>query len=151
MLGLNTVLKHPAPGLTGFMVGRHTDQDFYKWMESNPVPRDAFHRYMEDKLRDLPSWLDVLRFDEELGKGLTGSDVAFVDVGGGQGQQCQALKDRFPSLPGRVILQDRPEVLEKALAVEGMERHPYDYVTEQPVKSSCRCPTLFAASAEPSC
>lgn len=89
---------------------------------------------MEAQFASLPTWLDAVDFEAEMGKGLTSDSVAFVDVGGGNGQQCDSLKKKFPELAGRFVLQDRPEVLEKALAVDGMEKMSYDYLTEQPVK-----------------
>lgn len=116
-----------------FKVGQHTDQDFYTWMETHPVQQGAFHRFMEAQFASLPTWLDVVDFRSELGQGRAAGEVAFVDVGGGVGHQCAAFKKKFPGLEGRVVLQDRPEVLEKALPVEGMEKQSYDFLTEQPV------------------
>lgn len=132
---LNTVISQPEKKLLAFQVGHKTDVDFYTWLESHPVESGAFHRFMEAQFQRLPSWLEFYNFKEESGKDLSPTDVAFVDVAGGNGQQCEAFKKMCPDLPGRVILQDRPEVLQKALPVEGMETQPYDYFTEQPVKS----------------
>lgn len=89
---------------------------------------------MEAQFASLPTWLDAVDFEAEMGKDLTDNDVAFVDVGGGNGQQCASLKEKLPQISGRVVLQDRPEVLDKALSVDGMEKMSYDYLTEQPVK-----------------
>lgn len=83
----------------------------------------------------LPTWLDAVAFDTEVVQGASPEDVVFVDVGGGNGSQCAALKKAFPELTGRLILQDRPAVLEKALEVEGMELMAHDFLTEQPVHS----------------
>ena len=91
---------------------------------------------MEAQFASLPTWLDVVDFSD-FSKGLTPSDAAFVDVGGGNGQQCDALLKKFPDLRGRVVLQDTPNVLGKALQVERMEKMSYDYLTEQPVKGTC--------------
>lgn len=142
---LNSVLSQPEAKLNAFKTGQRSDQDFYTWLETHPVQQGAFHRFMEAQFASLPTWLDVVDFKTEMGTDLTSSDVAFVDVGGGNGQQCASLKARFPEIQGRIVLQDRPEVLEKALSVDGMERMSYDYLTEQPVKSEfskqapCRC------------
>lgn len=64
-----------------------------------------------------------------------------MDVGGGNGQQCVELLNEFPSLKGRgrIVLQDRKDVLEKAIVEDGIERMAYDYLTEQPVKGTT-CP-----------
>ena len=130
---LNGVLSKPEKQ-SAFKSGQHTEEDFYTWLETHPVQQGAFHRFMEAQFASLPTWLDAVDFEAEMGKDLTGNDVAFVDVGGGNGQQCASLKEKFPQMNGRVVLQDRPEVLDKALSVDGMEKMSYDYLTEQPVK-----------------
>jgi hypothetical protein len=57
---------------------------------------------------------------------------------------CAALKKALPRLQGRIILQDRPAVLEGALEVAGMEKMPHNFLTEQPVKSKTSlCVTLL--------
>ena len=81
----------------------------------------------------LPIWLDVYPF-EELTKGVTPETPLFIDVGGGVGHQCLALKERFPDVQGRVVLQDRPEVIEHSLPIEGVEKEPYDFWTPEPIK-----------------
>ncbi|PSN65247.1 putative sterigmatocystin 8-O-methyltransferase precursor [Corynespora cassiicola Philippines] len=133
---LHQVLNDPAPGKTAFKVGQHSNEDFYTWMETHPIQQGAFHRFMEAQFAMLPTWLDVISFQAEVAEGSAKDDILFVDVGGGNGSQCAALKKAFPELAGRIILQDRPAVLGKALDVEGMERMAHDFLTEQPVKNA---------------
>lgn len=95
---------------------------------------------MDAQLSSLPIWMDAVDFADEYGKDLKADDVAFVDVGGSIGHQCAAFKARLPLLPGRVVLQDRPEVLVDALAVPGMETQSYDYLTPQPVRGELNLP-----------
>lgn len=90
---------------------------------------------MEAQFATLPTWLDAVSFDMEVAKDVGTEEVVFVDVGGGNGSQCSALKKAFPELKGRIILQDRPAVLEKALKIDGMELMAHDFLTEQPVHS----------------
>lgn len=104
-------------------------------METHPVQQGAFHRFMEAQFAMLPTWLDVVPFGTEVAQGASPEDVVFVDVGGGNGSQCAALRKAFPELKGRIILQDRPAVVEKALKVDGMEVMAHDFLTEQPVRS----------------
>ena len=56
-----------------------------------------------------------------------------IDIGGGVGHEIQAIKQYYPSLPGRLILQDTPETIKRALPIEGMETMEYDFFTKQPV------------------
>ncbi|KAF7561618.1 hypothetical protein G7046_g2514 [Stylonectria norvegica] len=133
---LNTVLNTPGSHLTAFKVGQHTEEDFYTWMETHHVQQGAFHRFMEAQFASLPTWLDDIDFQSELAKDAAPTETIFVDVGGGSGQQCASLKASYPNLEGKVVLQDRPDVLQKALAVEGMENMSYDFLTQQPVKDA---------------
>lgn len=91
---------------------------------------------MEAQFASLPTWLDVVDFEAELAHSLDGTKAAFVDVGGGSGQQCVAFKEKLPLIKARIVLQDRPDVLAKALESEGIEKMEYDYLTEQPVKGN---------------
>lgn len=134
-VALNEVLGNAQPGKTAFKLGQHSEEDFYTWMETHPVQQGAFHRFMEAQFAMLPTWLDVISFDTEVARDAGAHDVVFVDVGGGNGSQCATLRKAFPDLKGRIILQDRPAVLEKALTVDGMEPMAHDFLTEQPVHS----------------
>lgn len=145
------MLGRPDEKLNAFKVGQRSEQDFYTWIETHPVQQGAFHRFMEAQFASLPTWLDVVDFEADMGKGLTDSDCAFVDVGGGNGQQCEALRKKLPQLKGRVVLQDRPEVLEKALSVDGMDKMSYDYLTEQPVKGTLWHPGVIRPAVSHTC
>lgn len=105
-------------------------------MDTHPVQRDAFHHFMEAQFATLPTWLDVVDFAGEMASGTGEDDVAFIDVGGGNGSQLAVLKKACPDVKGRMILQDQAYVLERAVEVEGMEKMAYDFLTEQPVKGS---------------
>jgi hypothetical protein len=117
-----------------FKLGQNSSEDFYTWMDTHPVQKHAFHNFMKEQFASLPTWLDVVPFAAEFAQDLQPDDVVFVDVGGGNGSQCAALKKSLPDLKGRVVLQDQSYVLETALEVEGMEKMPYDFFTEQPIK-----------------
>lgn len=129
-------MNHPSDPRTPFEIGHDSPTDFYTWLETHPVQGAAFHRFMEAQFASLPSWLDVIAFDTEYAASSNPEIPIFVDVGGGNGQQCVLLQKKFPSLKGRVVLQDRPAVLEKAAVTGSIEIMPYDYLTEQPVKGT---------------
>jgi hypothetical protein len=46
------------------------------------------------------------------------------------------VRTKFPKFQGRVILQDRAEVLAKAVLYDNIEPISYDYLTPQPVKGA---------------
>jgi trans-aconitate methyltransferase len=85
-----------------------------------------------------PLFLDALDFEKRFGQDTTNSTVLFVDVGGSTGSQSLALRQRYPDLPGRVLLQDRPEVVEQAKSQlpssAKIEAEVYNIFTPQPVK-----------------
>ncbi|KAK8093327.1 S-adenosyl-L-methionine-dependent methyltransferase [Apiospora hydei] len=130
------ILKKPRDShMTAFKLGQHTEEDFYTWLETHPANQAAFHRFMEAQFASLPTWLDVFDFKTELGRDAAPTDIMFVDVGGGNGSQCAGLRKVWPDMPGKMILQDKPQVLEKVLRVEGMEVMGHDFLTEQPVRA----------------
>lgn len=131
---LNNTLKDPNTTRTAFQNSFDTDLTYYQWAETHPLEKNAFHHFMEEHIANLPHWLDAFDFRDEFGAGLTDDDVAFVDIGGSIGHQCEALRRRHPNLKGRVILQDLPDVIENALPVPGMEKMSHNYLEEQPIK-----------------
>ncbi|RYP27378.1 hypothetical protein DL768_011246 [Monosporascus sp. mg162] len=70
--------------------------------------------------------------------GFEGDDGAafLVDIGGSIGHDIQEFLHKYPSPPGRLILQDLPVVIGQIKSLdEKIERMGYDF-TEQPVKES---------------
>lgn len=57
----------------------------------------------------------------------------FVDVGGGHGHQCIQLGKKYPSLLGRLVLQDLPAAINKVPLIEGVKAEAYDFFEKQPV------------------
>ncbi|KAL6720893.1 hypothetical protein ACLMJK_002818 [Lecanora helva] len=82
------------------------------------------------------SWLDEFNFEQEVAPNSDSEEIIFVDVGGGIGTQCFNLRQHFPHLAGRVILQDLETPIKQALKVDGMETMIHDFLTEQPVKGA---------------
>ncbi|KAF1958923.1 S-adenosyl-L-methionine-dependent methyltransferase [Byssothecium circinans] len=143
---LHRVLKNNGPdSLTAFQAGHSTpEKDMYVWFEDHPVQQGAFYRFMNIVSAGLPPWLDAIRFDEEVGANAKPDEIIFVDVGGGFGWQCQALRKAYPRLTGRVVLEDRADVIAKGEAAEdtapfeqlGIETVKYDFFTPQPIKGA---------------
>lgn len=82
-----------------------------------------------------PAALPTYPFVAKAGK-LGAEEVAIVDIGGGRGQFLERLRKQCPELPGRLVLQDLPQLVrplketEKDLCFEPME---YDMFTLQPI------------------
>ena len=110
-----------------------TDLSKFNWQKSRPDLSSAFGLWMQSQHDRQLTWLHVMDFGE-LVQGSTTETPVFVDVGGGIGHQCALLKDKVPDLVGKVILQDSPSVIQKALPTAGVEKTVYDFWEEQPVK-----------------
>lgn len=80
--------------------------------------------------------LGVYPYDEELTTGNRADHPLLVDIGGGRGHAMLEIKKAYPGLAGRLILQERQEVLESIAEDElpGVEKMTHDFFTAQPVK-----------------
>ena len=97
--------------------------------------------------------LEAVNFAAEVGarRSVTETDTILVDVGVGNGSQCALLRRAWPEMPGRLILQDRHDVVAKALEVQGMGKMSYDFLTKHPVLSKYlpRCGPLSRRLGRP--
>ncbi|GKZ28714.1 hypothetical protein AbraIFM66950_011781 [Aspergillus brasiliensis] len=128
---------------TAFHLGKQTDQDLFSWLQTHPQDQSTFNAWMSAQRETHPNFLDVINFEQRFASGATAtaSTVLFVDIGGSKGHQSIAFKERYPSLPGRIIVQDLPHVIEAVRAnplpgFEGIETQPHDMFTPQPVKGA---------------
>jgi hypothetical protein len=64
-----------------------------------------------------------------------------VDVGGGCGHQAKPLKDTFPNLPGKLVVQDLPQMEGKG--IPGIEFQAHDFFLEQPIKGKYSFPQSY--------
>ncbi|KAK9788263.1 putative O-methyltransferase [Seiridium cardinale] len=107
---LQTELHHSS-----FQLAHKTELPFFAWLASNPPYMEKFSSYMSAYRAGKPSWADpgfypiadrlTQMFDSK------SSEVLLVDVGGGTGHDLKELKEKHPSLPGKLILQDQPDVI----------------------------------------
>ena len=80
-------------------------------------------------------WLDFYPFEQKLTAeaGNNAKDVIFVDVGGALGSEIKELRKRYPTLKGKMILQDRQQTVDLVSADPGMVAMVHDFFTPQPV------------------
>jgi hypothetical protein len=122
-----------------FQAAHNTNLPFFAWLAANPPYLEKFSNYMAAYRAGKPSWVDPGFYPVQ--ERLSGtydpnsSDVLLVDVGGGTGHDLRELKDKHPFLPGRLILQDQPDVIATVKDFEGVfEPTSYDFFTPQPVR-----------------
>ena len=116
-----------------FQKAHSTDLTPFPWMRENPKILNNFNVWMAAWREGQNNFLDVFSLTEFV----LNSDPAtplFVDIGGGIGHQCLALRKRLPNVPGRVIFQDLLPVIAQAIQVEGVEPMVHDFMSEQPIK-----------------
>lgn len=65
-----------------------------------------------------------------------GSDGALlVNVGGGMGHDLREFKAQFPQMPGKIVLQERPEVIQQIKdTILGVELMEHNFFTGQPIR-----------------
>jgi hypothetical protein len=93
-----------------------------------------FLPWMVAQRAGMPAWFDVFPFAKELGQNTTPLTPLFVDVGGAMGHQAIAFKEKFADIPGRVILQDLPQVIANVPNLKGVEKMEYNFWEPQPIK-----------------
>ena len=75
-------------------------------------------------------------FVEGLFEGSNSETDLFVDIGGGIGHQCAALRAIMPVDRGRIYLQDQEALVQSALRTDGVINIATDFWQEQPVIGS---------------
>lgn len=105
------------------------------WALSQPAKAKNFQIWMDAVHQQKSSWLDVFPF-EKLVHDLGPRTPLFIDIGGGIGSQCAAIRAKFPQVPGRVVLQELPPAIQQAIPTDGVEIMVHDFWTEQPIKGA---------------
>ncbi|KIA75618.1 O-methyltransferase [Aspergillus ustus] len=117
-----------------FQKGFRTEESIFEWLPQNPKQLKWLGQTMA--LERPTVWVDHFPVLEYLGDFAAADKTLFVDVGGSIGHQAKALRDRFPTLPGKVIVQDLPGVVAEAPPIEGVEFVGFDFFNPQPVQGA---------------
>jgi len=122
---------------TPFQKAYNTNLPAFLFMIHEPQRMEWFQQFMTVHRAGLSDWLSVFPVEKEVGSwSATPKKAVFVDIGGGYGHQCMALKTKYPDLPGRVILQDLPGTLEQVLPIPGVEAMAQNFFEPQAIKSA---------------
>lgn len=105
----------------------------FEWMSAHPEDLRHFNNYMAlSRKLSQRSWLDVYPVATEAADWPTEQPL-FVDAGGALGHQCAKFKKEHPNLKGRVVLQDLPHTIQRALSTPGVDNMVHDLFEPQPV------------------
>ena len=114
----------------------HTTGNIFEWFPKNPKQLEYFNLFMTGQREGRANWLDFYPLKAQIVDGFQGSDdaVILVDVGGAMGHEILAIKEKYPNLPGKLVLQDLPDTVKQVTIIPGMQAMAHDFFTEQPLK-----------------
>ena len=114
---------------------------FYETLASSPQTLNMFNKAMMQQEASLPT-LGMFPFPSLRQEVEAEPERVFVvDIAGGRGQSLLLIQketDNGFGTGAKMILQDRPHVLDTIPQelLPGIEKMPYDFYTEQPIKSN---------------
>lgn len=95
-----------------FQLGANTSLGFWEYLHAEPERMQLFSAGMRARTTIGSGKANsVFPFGEAL-KGCVETDIAIVDVGGGRGQALEAIKQEWPQIKGRLVLQDLAHVID---------------------------------------
>ncbi|KAL8721599.1 MAG: hypothetical protein Q9225_001763 [Loekoesia sp. 1 TL-2023] len=130
---------HPTNIAGGpFQYAHKTPSPFFVWLYEKPELASCFNNYMSGYRARKSSWVDpgFYPVEDRLGNGMKEGteEVLLVDVGGGLGHDLELLKQQHAHVPGRLILQEKPEVISQITAPNTIfEKMAHDFFTPQSV------------------
>ncbi|PLB43410.1 putative O-methyltransferase [Aspergillus steynii IBT 23096] len=121
-----------------FQFALNTSDHYFDWLVKHPADQAAFNSVMTlgRQVRS-EEWFNYYPVADKLAF-CSPERVLLIDIGGGIGHDITEFKNKFPSLPGRLILQDLPQVINdmKAPLPSGVEAMPYSMFEAQPEKGA---------------
>ncbi|KAI1097619.1 O-methyl transferase B [Jackrogersella minutella] len=121
---------------TALQMGWNTKKQTFDLMLTLPNAMDDFHTYMALRRQADLSWLTVYPVRQEAADLTDQQRPLYVNIGGGIGHQCAQFREKYPDLPGRVILQDLPSTVARALPTPGVENMAHDFFEPQPIRGA---------------
>jgi hypothetical protein len=82
-----------------------TDKGPFTWFSDHPTNMAYFNEYMASRRGPELSWLSVYPVRQEAANWSAGRPL-YVNIGGNIGHQCAEFREKYPDIPGQVILQD---------------------------------------------
>lgn len=125
---------------SAWQLGHHTELGLWEFLNADPQRMKVFNSGMRSLASVTGSSVGPYPFVKELNaQPLAADEIVLVDVGGGYGQALERIKKDFPSLQGRMCLQDQPHVIQDARArglPVGIEAQGTSFFEPNPVKGA---------------
>lgn len=135
-IGFKNVSGAPGP----FQNAHKTDLGLYSWLATDPPMMTNFNNFMSGHLISRKEWFDFFPVDDILLKHANSDDpdaTLLVSVAGGVGHDTETFHKRFPTAPGKLVLQDLPPVIDNIKQLDAtVVRMKYDFFTPQPIKGA---------------
>ncbi|KAL5622632.1 hypothetical protein FOBRF1_001882 [Fusarium oxysporum] len=129
--------NYQHPGLTNgpYQYAHNSSLPFFDWLAANPPFVNLFGSFMSVYRAGNTDWWTFYPVEERLSSGFDTniSDVFLVDVGGGRGHDLLSFSNSIKP-PGRLILQDLPEVIADVTDKSVFETQKHDFSTPQQVQ-----------------
>ncbi|KAI1179302.1 S-adenosyl-L-methionine-dependent methyltransferase [Nemania sp. FL0916] len=131
-----TGYKNPTDPLhTVFQDAFKTDLHQFSWLGQHPENLAYFNDFMAFRRQPELTWLTVYPVQEQV-RDWDPERPVYVNMGGGIGHQCAQFLAKYPDVSGRVILQDLPHSIAKALPTPRVENIAHDFFEPQPIKGA---------------
>lgn len=129
--------ENPSDAYNGpFQHSKGTKLHFFDYLATKPKISEAFNTVMKQSLRRPGlQWYEYFPVEAKL-RVESSSAPLLVDIGGGRGHDLIALKQKYPSIPGKFILQDLSVVVDDVKDLSGIEAMSHNFFTPQPVKGA---------------
>lgn len=134
--GFNHVDGPPGP----FQDCNNTDDLMFPYLIKHPDMMSNFNAFMSGSLETRVDWFQTFDTQRLVLDGAKKNDpdaVLLVDIAGGEGHVVEAFGRVFPSAPGKLVLQDLPQVIDNIKKLDNrVIRMKHDMFTEQPIKGA---------------
>ena len=120
------------PKGSAFQKALGTELELYPWLMERPHALKNFQAAMQLNVHF--NSMDLVPFDDNVVGGHDG--IVFVDIGGNVGHQAAEALSKNPQLAGRVMVQDRGEVIQSHPDIKGIQWLEHDFFKTQPVKGN---------------
>ncbi|KAI9709680.1 MAG: hypothetical protein M1828_002379 [Chrysothrix sp. TS-e1954] len=127
----NISYRNPSdPSNTNFQ--QSLGEPFFPFLEQNPALLQHFQNAMKVAAASGTPWTEVYPTDSIVAD-LRQGHALVVDVGGGQGHDLEHMRHKYPALlPGSLILQDLPGVVENASVRPPIVAAAHDFFVPNP-------------------
>ncbi|OQE41805.1 hypothetical protein PENCOP_c004G07093 [Penicillium coprophilum] len=122
--------------------------NYFEWLGRNIDLAKDFQQWASLKQQTTSNSVDWFDIQQLIIHGSISKpeDVLLVDAGGGEGHYLRQFREIFPETPGRLILQDLPQVFSTIENLsEDIELMPYNFFGPQPVKGLCHVHIIYCA------